>query len=140
MSLSLTSIANAEEEKTKNNLTQENPKTIKPTLQGNEHAILLTDKYIRVNLQKVDSAFVNDVCTQKSKKTCLALKAFQGKKNTEKNPQQNPAAGYCALMKGENYIAENATGNQNDLCKFKDGSYILSWDLYLKHYPIPVIK
>lgn len=66
-------------------------------------------------------------------KECQALKDYQTQWKTFKRKQGNPASEFCFHVGGIDKIVSHPNLDQDSVCVFKDGSYILSWDLWRKN-------
>ncbi len=67
-------------------------------------------------------------------KTCLAHKDYSSKSKSFKWKNGNPASEFCLHAGGIDMSVTHANSSQDSLCIFKDGSYILSWDLYRRAF------
>lgn len=112
------------------------------SIKTNEFAVFIDKQYTIVKTKKFDGLLINAECS--TSKPCEALSAVKKTKvPLSKGPHpalQHPAAHHCADLGGKNLIAINANGEDENLCRFGDSSYINSWDLYYKHFPKTVIK
>jgi putative hemolysin len=45
----------------------------------------------------------------------------------------HPGSAYCIKMSGQNKIFYTETGEEIDICQFKDSSILRTWQLYYKH-------
>lgn len=66
-------------------------------------------------------------------KECLALKDYQSKWKSFKRGKGNPASEFCFHVGGIDKVASYENLDQDGVCIFKDGSFIISWDLYRKN-------
>jgi|SRR5690606_8782340 len=65
---------------------------------------------------------------------CLAHKDYSSKSKSFKWKNGNPASEFCIHAGGTDQSVTHANSSQDSLCSFKDGSYILSWDLYRRAF------
>jgi putative hemolysin len=107
----------------------------KPKVPADALAIFVDDSYKLIKFKKIDGLLISENCR---KKNCLALEATL-KKNPFPAAVQtgllNPAALYCASVGGINIIAINDKSHEENVCHFKDKSYINSWDLFYSRFP-----
>lgn len=71
--------------------------------------------------------------SEQCQKECLALRDYQPQHKNFKWKGANPASEFCFHVGGTDQIASHPNLDQDSVCVFKDGSYILSWDLYRKN-------
>ncbi|XGC80998.1 DUF333 domain-containing protein [Bdellovibrio bacteriovorus] len=114
----------------------------KPTnLKADEIAVFLDEKYTVVKTKTLNGIVVDEKCA--SQKNCEAKNALNTKKEFPSAPHpamQNPAAHYCTSYGAKNLVAVSPTGGEVNFCRFKDGSYINSWNLFYKHFPKTTVK
>lgn len=85
-------------------------------------------------LVKVNEWKVSESCL----KSCLALKPVKPqvvKQESKSKFLEHPAASFCESQKGKYVTAQYQNGDEDGLCVFEDGSYILGWDYYQKNQP-----
>lgn len=115
-----------------------------PNLKESEYAVFVEDKYEIFTTEKVEELELDSNCAKKKPPTCLAFLARErGGKGpvAPKHPGlNNPAALFCEAQEGRNLIAMNFKKQEFNFCRFKDGSMVNSWSLYLKKNPIPVAR
>lgn len=69
-------------------------------------------------------------------KSCQALADYSLKVKDFKRSMGNPASEFCLHVGGLDHTASHPNLDQDSLCLFKDGSYILSWDLFGKNHKV----
>lgn len=114
-----------------------------PKLKEGEYAIAQDEKYVVVRFKKFADLELSENCFKKSQPSCLAYSAKD--KNMPSAPMPHPAmnnlaALYCKGQGGENLIGLDLKNREYNFCKFSDGTYVSSWDLYFKVNPIKTIK
>lgn len=80
--------------------------------------------FIEINKLRVSSS---------CQKECLALKDYSSKAQSFKWKMGNPASEFCLHVGGTDQILSYPNLDQDSVCLFSDGSYIISWDLYRKN-------
>lgn len=125
------------------NFSEFKPAPVPQKILENQFAIYNpeTDKYDFIISDRFEGSVFSDNCKNKK---CEAYLAFQRKVvdlSEAPHPTMfNPAAILCKDLGGVNLIAINSKKAEENFCKFKDASYINSWDLYNKKFPVKVIK
>lgn len=98
--------------------------------------------YKPLALKKHQDLRVSADCFKKKPPTCEAVTVTT--KKVKETPMQtaaaHPAAHFCQDAGGENRIAKDEKNAQYDVCLFKDGSMVNSWDLYKKTHPTDTVK
>lgn len=107
------------------------PRSREKTLYLDYRKTKMTLHYIGVH-----EVWVSEHCLGRK---CLALAqpaVQRGPNETPDDPPwaNNPAGDFCKQNGGEYLVAEHPNGNQDELCRFGDGSVIMGWDYYYKFY------
>lgn len=109
----------------------------KPKLKQGEYSVYFNDRYHTLNFKKVGLLEVMSSCRTDKPLNCMALKI--NKKNIahySQKPRQitNPGAASCLLLEGQNLLGYDHLDQMHDICRFKDGSYTMSWSLFGAFY------
>lgn len=83
-------------------------------------------------LLKVKEWRVSSSC----QKECLALKDYTSSFKDFERKKGNPASEFCNHVGGTDNIVSHPNLDQDSICLFSDGSYILSWDLFRKNQKV----
>ena len=99
---------------------------------SDEMTLYLDYRKTKVTLCYIDvyDVWVSAHCLSRE---CLALvrpTVQRGPNEIAVNPpwSNNPAAVFCKQNGGEYLVAEHPNGNQDELCRFREGSMIMGWD------------
>lgn len=138
-------IANKNKPATKKskNSSEFKPAAVPQKIAENQFAIYNpeTDKYDFIVSDKLEGSVFSDNCKNKKCEAYLALQRKVVDLSEAPHPTMfNPAAILCKDLGGVNLIALNSKKAEENFCKFKDASYVNSWDLYYKKFPSKVIK
>lgn len=94
------------------------------------HALVLKGSEGKVyEFSQIQKSRVSSHC----QKECLALKDYSLKIKDFQRRGGNPASEFCQHIGGNDLIASHPNLDQDSICLFRDGSYILSWDLYRRN-------
>lgn len=109
----------------------------KPKLKEGEYSVYFNDRYHTLTFKKVGLLEVMSSCRIDKPLNCAALKI--NKKNISpysQKPRQitNPGAASCLLLEGQNLLGYDHLDQMHDICRFKDGSYTMSWSLFGAFY------
>lgn len=86
-----------------------------------------------ISLYKMDTLFVSKDCLTGD---CLALRPADKKAPPPDSPWVgHPAAAFCRANNGDYIVGNHPNGNEDGVCRFKDGSMIMDWDYYYRNRP-----
>lgn len=106
-----------------------------PKINPGEYAIFIDGSYEVFKTKKFENLELDLKCFKNGMPSCEAYSFSQMKPTSsdlEKNKINNFAAAHCHAIYGINLIALDHKKNEFNFCRFKDGSMVNSWSVFMK--------